>query len=328
MFNNISFIIWKKTDKYYCLANNCGIKNGSKLSSYVKNRIYEKSYLTILENYQDQIIHDKVRNNIIVLKYVPNDIIIELNTYISTNVQLLSSLSHKIRNPLTDIIGILASIDRSNLTGTQKECLHILKKSSYEIVGTLNDVIDIVNFFRGELKLNLEKVNLSKLLYGCRDIVEHNIKSKGISLKIIINNDVPKNIIADTTKLKQIIINLLTNSIQHINIGGIIIKVSLFNDSEYPSPFKYVVPEKKYNLLFSIKDTGSGMEICKKNLVDSILGINNTNDVIDIYGYGGLGLIISKFMCNLMGGNIWFNTLRYIGTTFYFNIHCDAVNKK
>lgn len=325
MFNNIGFIVWKKTDKYYCLANNCGIKNGSKLSSYIKHRVYEQSYIQILKDSKDQVINNKIMNNFIILKYIPDDIIIELNIQMSANVQLLSSISHKIRNPLTNIIGILTSIDKSKLTQVQKEHISILRKSSYEIIGVLNDIIDLVDFFHGELSLNLEKVDLLDLLNQCHNIVANDMKSKKLSLKIDIDDSVSKYIITDPRKLKQIIINMLVNAVQHLNIGGIFINVVIFNeDKNYGCPFKYVKSKesKKNNILFSIMDTGSGMDASKKNLVNSILGINNNNNlnISGIYGYGGLGLILSKFICNLMGGNIWFKTNDCMGTTFYFNI--------
>ena len=323
--NNISIIIWKKSDKYYCYANNCGIKNGTKLNSYIKNKPVENSYKKILEDHNDQIIRDDTTNYVLILKYIPDDIIIQLNISITINVQLLSALSHKIRNPLTNILGVVSTIDKSKLSTTQKESVDILKKSSYEIISTVNDVIDIVNFARGESKLNLEKVTLIDLLNQCKDIVANDISNKNLIFKIVVEQSVPKKILADDTKLKQIIINMVTNSIQNIIIGGIVINVSLFKEKDADCPFKYVKPDdsKKYNILFSIKDSGSGMNIFKKNLVDSILGINN--DPVDIYNYGGLGLIICKYICNLMGGNIWFKTSTFIGTTFYFNIIADNI---
>lgn len=327
--NTISFIIWKKTDKYHCLANNCNLKNGSKMSSYMKTKTYEKSYLKILETSKDQIIHNKIKNDLIILKYIPDDVIIELNTQMSTNVQLLSSLSHKIRNPLTNILGTLTDVDKSKLTKNQKKQISIIKKSCYEIVGTLNDVIDIVDFFKGELKLKSETVKLSDLLNQCQSILMNELKNKNLSLKKTINNVIPKKITTDRTKLQQILVNILTNSIQHLSIGGIIIDVTIYDKKIINCPFKYVSnnDSKKYNLLFSIKDSGSGMDESKINLVNSILGINNNENIIDIYAYGGLGLTISKFICNLMGGNIWFKTNDNVGTTFYFNILCDKIDK-
>lgn len=324
--NNVGIIIWKKTDRYRCYANNCSIKNGSELDYYMKDKTYENSYRKILENFEDQIIkYDPMNNSNILLKYIPDDAIVELRVQTHMNIQLLSSLSHKIRNPLTNIIGVLSVFDKSKLAGTQKEYISILKRSSYEIIGTMNDIIDIVNSYRGELKLNLERVNLVNLLNQCRDIIANDINNKNLVLKVTIDNGVPKNITVDTIKLKQIIINMLTNSIQHLNIGGIIITVSLFNDNKNECPFEYSkCEEPKYNILFSIKDSGTGMDISKKNLVDSILGINNNS--IDIYNYGGFGLTICKYICNLMGGNIWFKTRNCMGTTFYFNIICERAD--
>ena len=322
--NNIGIIVWKKkTGQYSCYANNCNIKPGKKLDSYIKNQMHETNYKKIIENNENQLVKYDLTNNCnIILKYVPDDIIVELRTTKNINVDLLSSLSHKIRNPLTNIIGLLSVFDKSKLDPSQKEYLNILKQSSYEIIATTNDIIDIVNYYDNELKLNLEKINLLNLLNQCHDIVANDIKKKNLLFEVTINNLVPKNIIGDATKLKQIIINMLTNSIQHLNIGGIVITVSLLNETNNQSPFQMIQPMKpKYNLLFSIKDSGTGMDTSKKKLVCSILGMNHDNH--DIYSYTGLGLTISKLMCNLMEGNIWFKTNIHSGTIFYFNIICE-----
>ncbi len=319
---DVGIIIWKKKGgQYYCYSNNCNIKNGKKLYSYIKNQNHEDFYKKIIENNENQIVKSDTNNNII-LKYVPDDIIVELRTTKNINVDLLSSLSHKIRNPLTNIIGILSVFDKSKLDQQQKEYFDILKKSSYEIISTTNDIIDIVNYYDNELKLSLEKIKLVNLLNQCHDIVSKDIKRKNLSFEVTINPLVPRNIIIDPTKLKQIIINMLTNSIQHLNSGGIVINISLFNDIDNHCPFDIIKHTKpKHNILFCIKDTGTGMDTSKKKMVSSILGINKDNQ--EIYNYTGLGLKISKLMCNLMQGNIWFKSNIHAGTIFYFNIICE-----
>lgn len=323
MFNNdVGIIIWKKTDKYRCIVNNCNIKEKTKLTSYMKNLVYEDAYKKILSTHEDQIINNLCKNNDdgkIVLKYVPTDMLIEIRIQSNINIQLLSSLSHKVRNPLSNIFGILTFFENTKLGKNEKEYIQILKKSCHDIISVMNDIIDIVNLNCGELKINPELINLDSLMHECYNIILKDIENKKLILKIIIDEDVPKTIIADKTKLKQIIINLLNNSIQYTNIGSIIINISLFEN--YPeNPFEYIECKKpKYNIKFSIKDSGSGMDNSKKSLVESILGINK-NVANNVYSYSGLGLIIGKYICNLMGGNIWFKTEQNIGTIFNFNI--------
>lgn len=334
--NEIGIIVWKKNEKsspemqvigqhkYHCITNNCKIKNGTELDSYTKNVTYGDRYNEIISTNEDQLIDNL--NNKILLKYIPEDTILELCIPKYVSVHLLSTISHKIRIPLTNIFGILKLIDKTKLNKTEKENMDILKKSCYEIINVANDIIDIVNSKAGKYILKQEKINLNSLLYECKNIVTNDIIRKNIFLKIIVEKNIPNNLVVDPTKLKQIIINLLNNSIQHTNIGSIIISVSLYDETNnYGCPFGYVYCQKpKYNILFCVKDTGSGMEDSNIKYVSSILGINKIID--NSNNYCGFGLIISKYICNLMGGNIWFKTDNNIGTAFYFNILVDGVD--
>lgn len=319
--NNVGIIIWKKTDKYRCIMNNCNIKENAKLDSYIKHIVYEDSYKKILETHEDQIINNPCKTNIdgkIILKYVPENIILEIRVQTNINVQLLSSLSHKVRNPLSDILGILPFFDKAKLNKHEKEYVQILKKSCHDIIAVMNDIIDIVNFNCGELKLNPEFVNVDNLMHECYNIILKDIENKKLILKTIIDEDVPKTIFADKTKLKQIIINLLKNAIQYTKFGSIIIHVSIFQ-KDPECQFEYVeCKQPKCNIMFSIKDSGTGMDNVTKTLVESILGMNK--NIANTHNYSGLGLIIAKYLCNLMGGNIWFKTELNIGSIFHFNI--------
>lgn len=318
--NDINIIIWKKDKIYRCIMNNCNIKNDTKLDSYMKNLIYEENYKKIMETHENQMIHGT--NNRIVLQYVPDNIILEIRVQINVNIPLLSIINHKIRIPLTNIFGILSLINESKMSKTEKHNIKILKQSCYEIIEVANDIIDIINANRGELKLNLEKINLSNLLQECHKIVNNELKKKNLSLQIIIDKDVPDGIIVDITKLKQIIVNLLNNSINNTETGHIIIMTSL-HTKNLENPYEYITTEKPYyNIVFMIKDTGIGMDNIIKSHIKSILstGIDNT------YKYGGWGLTISKSLCKLMKGQIWFKTEKNIGTAFYFNIICEGID--
>jgi len=256
------FIIWRKKNEYRCYMNNCDIKHNIKLTNYLKNNLHKIYYEKIIENHEQQIINEP--NHQIFLQYLTNDMILEFripsNNNSDTTLQILSAISYKIRTPLTNILGIIA--DDTHLNYDVKY-MKILKKSCYEILGTVNDIIDVVNFNRKELKLNLEIINITKLLSDCKEIVSAELKEKKLSLKINVGNNVPTTITTDIVKLKQIIICLLNNSIEYTNIGGINIDVGQFkNDKKSPT---------SNSLLFSIKDTGIGIDEPIKKHIESIL---------------------------------------------------------
>lgn len=321
---NINTIIWKKiTDEYVCYINNCGIEKDSKLSDYITNINYGNAYDKIISTKENQMV--KQINCNILLQYIDDNAIIEIRAPISDGIQILTNVSHKIRIPLTNILGTLTIIDELKESKISKKNIESLKNSCYEMIEVVNDIIDIVNLSRGELRMHIEKCNLSNVMQQCYDISIKEIKTKKLTLKFIIDKNVPEIIFIDVTKLKQIIISLINNAIKHTHIGGIIVNVSLYKQNENISPFEYIAASfPAYNILFSIKDTGTGIDNATKNYLENLLGISKINNN-NYYKYTGLGLIISKYICNLMNGNIWFRSEYNIGSVFYFNIICDGI---
>ena len=329
----IESIIWKiKNDRIVCIKSNCEVQKGSILNSYLNNIKYSECYNNIIETKNKQII-DTDKKKIFI--YLLSNIIVEVrikNIYLSNdnnkylsenNIHILSQISHKIRNPLTDILNVLSFIDQLKLNREEHKNINILKKASYEIIDAVNDIIDIINLNNNDIKLSNEHIKIITILKECHDIILEKLKEKKLSLKFSIDKNVPDIIVTDATKLKQIIINLLKNSIQNTNVGGIIIEVSLFNiNNNNCIPFEFpAIKEPSYNIMFSIKDSGCGMDDNKKNSIINILSDGSFNN---LYMYDGFGLTISKYLCNLFKGKIWFKTEKNIGTVFCFNIICDG----
>lgn len=324
MKNGFDLIIWKlKNDVYRCHINNCNIKYNTLLTNYFKNIFYSQKYDNIIQTKEVQLFnHDNYK---IILQYINDDTISELKFFNENNMNILSCISHKIRNPLTNIIGVLSLIEDIKINENNKNYFDILKRSSYEIITVANDLVDILNLYNDEIKLNYEKINIYKLLTECKYIVTANIPfNKKINI-VMHYTDIPDIIICDYLRLKQIIINLLNNSIQNTFDGYITLEVTKFNKTKSEStknPFKFIHSnDPTYNLLFKIEDTGTGINEDTQKVLESWLIMNNrTQKNID-----GFGLLISKQLCNLMRGNIWFKTDVGTGTTFFFNIICDCI---
>jgi signal transduction histidine kinase len=323
---NIKLNVWKKiNDKFRCYISNCGVKNNTNLDKYISSSDidFADNYIKVIDLKEHQIItkeHIKI-----ILEYINDETIIEIHIDMDDNLYLLSTISHKIRNPLNNIIGALTLLDDLKLTKEQKKYIGIVKDSSYDIVSVANDILDLINLSKDEIKLKFESTDIKKLLKEVGIIISSDTNSKSIVFKINVGKDVPNVTMSDAQRLKQIIISLLNNGIKHTENGHITLEVSLFNKDENDCPFTYVdTKESMYNILFKIKDTGSGMNENSKNFAEKMLGINK-KELAGNYKYGGFGLLISKHLCNLMGGNIWFKTEKDIGTVFYFNIICDAL---
>ena len=240
---------------------------------------------------------------------------------------MLTTINYKIRNPLTNIIGVLSLLDYSNLNDSNKKYMNIIKQSSYDIVSVAKDLIDIINLESDKIIITLENINIKKFVNECYNIISNDAKKKNIELISKLDKDIPHIIISDEKRLQQIIINILNNAINFTSFGNIIVEISLFNKKNDINncPFDYKVQKsQKYNILFKIKDNGIGMNQKKQNSINNVLGIKKLN-FIKSYKNPGFGLLISKCLCNLMGGNIWFKSEIDMGTIFYFNIICDGI---
>lgn len=327
----IETIIWKiKDNQIICIKSNCEVKQESLIDDYLNTITYNEQYKILIESGNKQIINIKNKKiliylllNMIIEIRLENKLLMDDNKYLSKNdIHILSLVSNKIKNPLTEILNTLSFIDQLKLNKEEQKNINILKKASYDIIDIINDIIDIININNNEVTLFNEHVKLINILNECHSIISIELKNKNLNLKFNIDPNVPDIIIVDTIKLKQIIINLLKNSIKNTTIGGIIIEVTLFDKNNNCIPYEFLDTKQPiYNIMFSIKDTGRGMDNETKNIVTNILSEGSFNN---IYMYDGLGLLISKYLCNLLKGKIWFKTEKNIGTVFCFNIICDG----
>ena len=322
-------IIWNlKDDKLICEYHNNYIKKivvGIDNSEYIKqdDKKFEETYLKCINNIkirndgEKQIKHNEY---IIFINRINNNKILEVHYPEYNETNLLGVISHKIRGPLTNIIGIITLLGDSDLNNRVAEFIDIIKKSSYEIINVVNDIVDLINFSKN-------KVKLRKIISSSYSVIKTKIQKKGLHININVDKNIPDVVRVDKGKLKQILVNLMDNSIQFTEHGNISIDIILFDNDKlnnYPETYKYIKCNKpKYNILFKIKDTGFGINNAKKDMINKII----TNDnIIKTPYYCGFGIILCKYICDLMGGNIWFKSEKDIGTIFYFNIICDGIS--
>ena len=325
---NIKFpiAIWKKNDKnkYVCYFTNDkinGIKKGTHLNKYifVTDLHFKDFYNEISINKTDLTI--KYNNVYVTINYIDDTSFFEIHTP-TENMNLLATISHKIRLPLTNIMGIMTLIDTATMNEENKKYLNILKESSCLITNVVNDIIDILNIQQNKIKLTHDHINVNSLIKKCINVTPN--AKKNINVVTNINSNVPDVIISDSNKLMQIIINILSNAFKYTSHGAITITVSI---NPHKNTQKSIKHEKKFtndihDILFTIKDTGCGMSQQQKTHVKNI--INTTSMTYDNY-IDGFGLIICANFCKMLGGKIWFKTEIDIGTIFYFNVICTGL---
>ncbi|MBI9071155.1 MAG: PAS domain S-box protein [Melioribacteraceae bacterium] len=219
----------------------------------------------------------------------------------------LSNMSHELRTPLNGVLGMTEVLLDSNPTKEQKMFLSVQKNSANSLLAIINSILDLSKIESGSLETYIQSFNVKNFI---NDFVQYQrpiVALKGLELNISISENVPDNISTDSIKLKQILINLVGNSIKFTEKGAISISLD-FSSGQNKSEF-----------LFAVKDTGIGI---KKEFFNSIF---NSFEQVDNtytrkYDGTGLGLAISKQIVHLLDGRIWVDSIEGAGSTFYFTI--------
>lgn len=320
-------VIWKtESEQIKCVFTNIidGLSKGDRFKDYIKQNPYSNRFEEIFN--KDEVII-KLEHQVIYLIRICPEAFYELHENVDTdNYHMLSIISHKIRGPLTNIIGILTLLDDMNMNKTQRKYLNIIKKSSLEVVTLANDIVDLMNLSQNRLKLKLAPYGIRHCLDDCVEMATPNAKKKKISLKLDVDDAVPEILVIDCDRMKQIILCLVTNSIKYTDKGSVSVTVEPYKTQHPLSPFKYMKTKSpKYNLLFKVKDTGMGIDPDKAEIMKKMLMIKDSSKLIS-YKTCGFSLMICRYLIETMGGHIWFETHLDLGTVFYFNIIVDSLD--
>lgn len=228
----------------------------------------------------------------------------------------LSSMSHEIRTPLNAIVGMSDLLKETELTEEQKRYIEILSNASDSLLAIVNDILDISKIESGKVEIEKIVFNLEKLVYDICEIISIRASNKNVEVICRIKPDVPINLIGDPTKLRQIIMNLMGNSVKFVEKGWILLEI-----------YKKSQDGNNVVIGFKVSDTGVGIPPDK---LDSIFDKFAQADASTYRKYGGtgLGLAISKMLVELMGGNISVSSVVGEGTTFEFFIPLTVTSLK
>jgi signal transduction histidine kinase/ActR/RegA family two-component response regulator len=219
----------------------------------------------------------------------------------------LANLSHEIRTPMNAINGFTELILNTKITETEKlEYLNVIEKSGKNLVGIIDDLIEMSKIDSNQLSPNLTVINLDSLVTELFETVKVTIQNKDIDFRLIKSKNPARfNIITDDIKLKQVIINLLTNAIKFTEKGSV--------------AFGFEIDDEKELINFTVRDTGLGIdEDNHKYIFDRFKRVDS--DISIKVGGLGLGLAISKAYIDLLGGSITLESRVGEGSTFYFSI--------
>ncbi len=219
--------------------------------------------------------------------------------------EFLAHMSHEIRTPMNAIIGLTYLLQKTKLS--EKQMQHLLKidGASQNLLRIINDILDFSKIEAGKLDVEVIDFSLDDLISGVSDLANVKMKQKaGVELLFKVDQDVPGRLIGDPVRIKQVLLNLIDNSIKFTNEG--VIKLSLSKTKE---------TDDKIGIEFIVSDTGIG--ISKEKQKELFVPFTQANSsTTRLYGGTGLGLTICKHLVEMMGGTIEMESARNAGTSF------------
>jgi len=228
----------------------------------------------------------------------------------------LANMSHEIRTPMNGIIGFAELLKNTNLTGEQKEYVGIIEKSSDNLLNIINNILDLS-------KLESNKVELEHVIFDTAKEFDSTIDTfaviaseRDIELNYYLDPEISPKLKGDPTKLKEILTNLLNNSIKFTEAGGEI-------DVEIKKSFT-VQDDNRVWIEFVVSDTGIGMSKQQLNRIFQPF-MQGDSSINRKYGGTGLGLTITKQYVELMGGELKVESKENEGSTFYYTLPIEEI---